>query len=217
MTGAPYDLGERAVQRRGREALCTTLEEVGPDAPTMCEGWRAIDLAAHMVVRERDPWTAPVIMCGRLNGTIHRLQVNERSRGFESVVSRLRGGPPWLFRSTPVAVRLNTVEDWIHCEDVRRANGLAKRLTTPESDDLLWRGVGAAGRVAGLRLDVGLHAVSSVDGRRTTVSRGRYPVEVIGEPGEVLLFVTGRTTVADVELRGDAAAIEDVRQSSFRL
>lgn len=217
MTAAPLPFGERALQRQGREALCTSLEAVGPDAPTMCEGWRAIDLASHMVVRERDPWTAPVIICGRLNGMIHKLQVSERARGFEAVIGRLRGGPPWLFRSTPVAVRLNTVEDWIHCEDVRRANGLPKRAASAELHELLWRGVAAAGRVAGLHCDVGLEAVSSIDGRRTTVSRGRYPVEVVGEPGEVLLYVTGRTSVADVELRGDPTAVADVQRSSMRL
>ena len=217
VTAPPLPFSDRALQRQGREALCSSLEQVGPDAPTMCEGWRAIDLASHMVVRERDPWTAPVILCGRLTGTIHKMQVNERSRGFQAVVDRLRGGPPWLFRSTPAAVRLNTVEDWIHCEDVRRANNLPKRQASADMNDMLWRGVTQAGKVAGLHCDVALHAVSSIDGRTTTISRGRYPVEVVGEPGEVLLYVTGRMTVADVELRGDPLAVDEVRNSSLRL
>lgn len=208
---------ERVLQRQGRAALCETLEAVGGDAPTMCEGWRAIDLASHMVVRERDPWTAPVIICGRLNGIIQRMTANERAAGFEKVVRRLKGGPPWLFRSTPLAVRLNTVEDWIHHEDVRRANGQDPRPSSPSLDDVLWRGVGAAGKVAGLRLDdVGLDAVAT-DGRRLTVKRGAQVVEVVGDPGEVLLFVTGRIAVAQVELRGPGEAIDAVRQAELRL
>jgi uncharacterized protein (TIGR03085 family) len=207
----------RALQHRERLSLCDTLTAVGADAPTMCEGWRAIDLAAHLVVREQDSWTAPVILCGRLSGIVERLVARERASGFARVVARLRDGPPWLFRSTPLTVRLNTVEDWVHHEDVRRANGSGPRPSTSELDDVLWRGVSSAGKVTGLRLDdVGLDAVSP--GReRITVHRGEPVVEVVGPPGEVLLFVTGRTAVADVELRGPAAAVAAVQRSPLRL
>jgi uncharacterized protein (TIGR03085 family) len=208
---------EGVLQRRERQALCDTLTSLGPDAPTLCEGWRAIDLAAHVVVRERDPWTAPVILCGRLSGLIQRMTIAERSTGFDKVVGRLRGGPPWLFRSTPQVVRLNLVEDWIHHEDVRRANGLGPRPSDRTLDDVLWRGVGAAGKVAGLRLDhVGLDAVLPA-GRRRTVKGGRPVVEVHGDAGEVLLFVTGRSDVAPVELRGPDSAVAQVRAAPLRL
>ena len=35
-----------------RAALCDTLEKFGADAPTLCEGWTTLDLAAHLVARE---------------------------------------------------------------------------------------------------------------------------------------------------------------------
>ncbi len=38
-----------------RAALCDMFEAVGPDVPTLCDGWTARDLAAHLVVRERRP------------------------------------------------------------------------------------------------------------------------------------------------------------------
>ena len=83
-------------------------------------------------------------------------------------------------------------------------------------DEILWRGVGAAGKVAGLRLDdVGLDAVAT-DGRQRTVKAGRARVEVVGDPGEVLLFVTGRADVAQVELRGPAASVAQVRDAQLR-
>ena len=41
--------------QRERSALVETLLRVGPDAPTLCEGWNTRDLAAHLVVRERRP------------------------------------------------------------------------------------------------------------------------------------------------------------------
>jgi uncharacterized protein (TIGR03085 family) len=208
---------DRLLQRRERAALCETLSVVGPDAPTMCEGWNALDLASHIVVRERDAWTAPVILCGRLNGIVQRLQLAERATGYAAVVDRLREGPPWLFRSTPQVVRLNTVEDWIHHEDVRRANDQGPRQENFELDDVLWKGIGAAGKVAALRLDdVGVEAVAA-DGRRRTVKSGRHAVELHGAPGEILLFLAGRTDVAQVELRGSSDAVARVRGSQLRL
>src|ERR1700735_4322129 len=38
-----------------RATLCDLLVELGPDAPTLCEGWTTADMAAHLVVRERRP------------------------------------------------------------------------------------------------------------------------------------------------------------------
>lgn len=207
----------RSLQQQGRAALCDSLLEVGGDAPTLCDGWRAIDLAAHLVVREQDSWTAPVILCGRLNGIVERLTARQRARGFDRVVKELRDGPPWLFRSTPLTQRLNTVEDWIHHQDVRRANELPPQPTSPELDDILWRGLDAAGKVAAMRLgDVGLDAVGP-DGRRTTIKRGDALVELVGAPGEALLYVTGRTDVARVQLRGPADAVAIVESSPLRL
>ena len=40
-----------------RQALCDTMERVGPDAPTLCHPWRVRELAAHLVIREtRQGW-----------------------------------------------------------------------------------------------------------------------------------------------------------------
>src|SRR4029079_18721505 len=44
-----------SLARRERAALCDLAVEVGPDAPTLCEGWTASDLVAHLLVRERNP------------------------------------------------------------------------------------------------------------------------------------------------------------------
>ena len=41
--------------RDERIALCDLLDETGPEAPTLCEGWRTLDLAAHLVLREHRP------------------------------------------------------------------------------------------------------------------------------------------------------------------
>ena len=48
--------------QRERSALVDTLRAVGPDAPTLCDGWKTRDLAAHLVVRERRLDATPGIM-----------------------------------------------------------------------------------------------------------------------------------------------------------
>ena len=35
--------------------MCTLLKDLGPNQPTLCEGWRTADLAAHLVLREHRP------------------------------------------------------------------------------------------------------------------------------------------------------------------
>jgi uncharacterized protein (TIGR03085 family) len=48
-----------SLARPERAALLDLLTGVGPDAPTLCEGWTTHDLAAHLVVRERRPHAVP--------------------------------------------------------------------------------------------------------------------------------------------------------------
>ena len=67
--------GDLAQLERGR--LCDLLLEVGPDAPTLCEGWTAADLAAHLVIRERKPLAAPGIVAGGKLGEYTELNVFE--------------------------------------------------------------------------------------------------------------------------------------------
>ena len=40
---------------RERAALSDDLLRIGPDRPTLCEGWKTRDLLAHLLVRERQP------------------------------------------------------------------------------------------------------------------------------------------------------------------
>ena len=38
-----------------RDQLCDEFLVVGPDAPTLCEGWTTSHLATHLVVRDGRP------------------------------------------------------------------------------------------------------------------------------------------------------------------
>ena len=49
--------------RSERRELCELMTTLGPDAPTLCEGWTAHHLAAHLHIRESDPLaTVGVVM-----------------------------------------------------------------------------------------------------------------------------------------------------------
>ncbi|RQX24838.1 TIGR03085 family protein, partial [Micromonospora chalcea] len=54
--------------RTEREALADLMLELGPDAPTVNEGWTTRDLAAHLLVRERRPDAAGGILLPPLRG-----------------------------------------------------------------------------------------------------------------------------------------------------
>ena len=59
--------------KRERLLLADLLEAEGPDAPTLCEGWRTRDLAAHVVVRERRPDAAGGILIKQLAPRLERV------------------------------------------------------------------------------------------------------------------------------------------------
>ena len=51
-----------------RQALSDLFDRVGPDAPTLNEGWTTRDLAAHLATRDRRPDAAAGIMVPALAG-----------------------------------------------------------------------------------------------------------------------------------------------------
>jgi hypothetical protein len=48
--------------RQDRLALCDLFDELGPDAPTLNEGWSTADLAADLVARDRRPDSVPGLL-----------------------------------------------------------------------------------------------------------------------------------------------------------
>ena len=83
---------------RERHELSDLLDQLGPDEPTLCEGWTTADLAAHLVVRERDLAPAPA-SCSA--GGSRRTPTSSMARqleqhGYAGTVERVRTGPPWV-------------------------------------------------------------------------------------------------------------------------
>src|SRR3954453_5905135 len=122
-----------------RAALVTALTEVGPDAPTLCEGWTAQDLAAHVYVRERRPDAAlGVLPLGPLSAYTNRVMASSlRTLGFEEIIRRMRTVAPYL-RLGSIDELINTVEFFVHTEDVRRPNHLPPRDLPDDFERAVW-------------------------------------------------------------------------------
>ncbi len=211
VVGPTYS-GLMSIAQRERAALVETLREVGPDAPTLCEGWKARDLAAHLVIREYRPDAAPGILIPFFASHTEKVQndVTERT-DWDGLLGKVAAGPPIyspLKLLDPVA---NVAEMFIHHEDVRRAQpGWAPRALDPDLNARLRRTVPLMGRMTLAKVP-GRVALRTPEGQ-TLLTAGRGPaVTVTGPPAELLLFAVGRQ--AQVELEGDAAAVEAVREA----
>src|SRR5689334_20030054 len=130
-----------------RAELADLFQALGPDAPTLCSGWTTADLAAHLVVRERRPDSLPGIRLSALAPWTERVRVGARDRGYDRLISELRSGPPRLspFGLPGVDGLANSVEMFVHHEDVRRAqDGWEPRPLDPSVHKALWRTLGTA-------------------------------------------------------------------------
>ncbi|MCV7353707.1 TIGR03085 family metal-binding protein [Mycobacterium parmense] len=201
-----------SVAQRERAALVETMRGAGPDAPTLCEGWKTRDLAAHLVIREYRPDAAPGILISAFAAHTEKVQneVAERT-DWERLLEKVAAGPPLyspLKLLDPVA---NVAEMFIHHEDVRRAQpGWAPRALEPGLAKSLRRTAALMGRMT-LGKAPGRVALRTADGK-TVLTVGRGPaVTVTGAPEELLLFAVGRE--AHVEFEGDPAAVQAVRDA----
>ncbi|MFL6141935.1 MAG: TIGR03085 family metal-binding protein [Labedaea sp.] len=194
-----------------RAALCDLFTEVGPDAPTLCAGWRTRDLAAHLVLRERRPDAAAGILLSPIAGHTKRVQDGYAARPWSELVGQVRSGPPpfWPTAIGAVDELINATEFFVHHEDVRRASpDWQPRPADERRDRALWTAVARSGRLALRRSPVGLVLRSGE--REVTAKRGPSTVIISGEPGELLLFAFGRDE-ASVEFEGEQPAIGAVR------
>lgn len=203
--------------RRERLLLVDLLESVGPEAPTLCEGWNTRDLASHLVVRERRPDAAGGIMIKSLAGRLSRVQAEYAARPYEELLELIRTGPPALsvFRIPGADEAGNTVEFFIHGEDVRRAqSGWAPRVLDPEFAETLWKNLARSASLNGRRSPTGL-VLRRPDGQTVVARKGAPVVTVTGEPGELVLFASGRQASSEVELDGDPEAVTRLRSAEL--
>lgn len=204
-----------------RQALCDTMERVGPDAPTLCHPWRVRELAAHLVIRETRPDLALGMFVGPLRGRMERSLLSKAAGDFPTLLEALRSGPPkWTPAAlSPVDQALNTMEFFIHHEDVLRAQPDWKpRVLMPGQELAIWSGLTTMAFLLYRRADVGIiletpmllrHAVRGPSAAGTVVVKGAV--------GDLALFSYGRKSAARVAFEGSPAAIDVVKKAGLSL
>jgi uncharacterized protein (TIGR03085 family) len=196
-----------------RAALAALLDETGPDAPTLCEGWQTRDLVAHLVLRERRPDTVVGVMGGPLAGYTTRVRRQYQDRySYPELISLFKAGPPPLspFALPGADEAANTVEYFVHHEDVRRAaEGWTERPVDAGLSDALWKRLKSA-RLLLRSAPTGVVLAREGDGKLDLiVAKDAVPsVTVTGSPAELTLWSMGRVSAAHVALDGPDDAIE---------
>ncbi|MDG4805274.1 TIGR03085 family metal-binding protein [Micromonospora sp. WMMD1120] len=202
--------------RAEREALADLLLALGPDAPTINEGWATRDLAAHLVLRERRPDAAGGIVLPPLRGHAERVRRRLADSPYAELVARVRRPPLWSPISNPLTDEVaNLMEFFIHHEDVRRAApGWRPRDLPAGLQRALWKRAAPMARLALRRFPADLY-VQAPDHGEVSVGRGGERLRVVGPPGELVLFFSGRQRVARVQVNGAVEAAQRLRAASL--
>ncbi|HEY7068924.1 MAG TPA: TIGR03085 family metal-binding protein [Acidimicrobiales bacterium] len=211
-------MSDQPLDARERAELCDLFVAKGPDAPTLCEGWATLDLAAHLLVRETDLRSGLAILGGgRFASLETKLMDGARAQGYERIVERLRGGPPTLWRLPGLRPLLNEAEWFIHHEDVRRAGGDSPRTDRPDLDAALWRNVRRTARFM-LRRVKGTGVALEAPGFGEVPPRGHdQNVRLVGGPQELVLYLSGRRSAAQVDITGSDEARAALESASLGL
>lgn len=201
-----------------RHALAALFTELGPDVDTLCEGWTSRDLAAHLVMRERRPDGAAGVILKPLAGYADKVQDSIAARDWDDLVGTVRSGPPrWSPTRIGAVDRLaNTIEFFVHHEDVRRAQSAWEARDLPDelrSD--LHAALGRMVKVLARKVPVGLELTPTDGGASITAKKGSPTVTVHGPIGELVLFVYGRGDHAQVTFDGPDDAVAAVRAARF--
>lgn len=213
-----------ADERRWLVDVLAHLTDEQWQARTLCEGWTVEDLAAHLVVRERDPFLAgPGILLPPFAGLTRRRMRRRVARGREHLVEALRKGPPFPYDRTLV----NLGEYWIHNEDVARGDLTLERPEAgAELAGMLWRQLARVARfnLARVRGTEGVLLLEAGDRERLAFRVGHLFVrradpaeagaELSGPAGELLLYLFGRRGAARATLAGDNAGLVKALESS---
>jgi uncharacterized protein (TIGR03085 family) len=211
MAGPFFDAAERA-------QLASLLGDLGPDAPTLLPPWTTRDIAAHLVLRERDALAGPgLVLPGAWARMAEQRQRALALRDFTWLVATLRSGPPpGFFRIGWVRRLPNLNEFFVHHEDVRRANDCGPRTNEPAMNEALWRNISRQSWYLARRLrGAGLELQWAGTDNTIRARRGEPTARIAGLPGELLLCLFGRPAAAHVEVTGPAAAVQAVERARF--
>lgn len=183
----------------------------------MCEGWTNRDLAAHLYVRERQPWFAAGMFIEALSGKLDAAMNAQSRRDYATVVREWAAGPPALLK--PFDARINTLEHFIHHEDVRRGGveDFSVREFAREDEEALREALKGIARMMLKKSTVpviieprGLQRFTAKEIRGVSEDGSRV-AHIRGPIGEIAMYLYGRVH-RDVEVLG---AVDGLRISSL--
>ena len=189
-----------------RRHLAALLRRVGPDAPTLCEGWVTRDLAVHLIERDSRPDLIAGTALPKIPVLSKRAQDADaqlRGQDWAELVSKVE--KPAVYspaRLGPLDKRMNTAEFFVHHEDVRRAQETwHRRQLLQEEERDLWAALKLMGKPL-LRPEqdsvlLVANGYGSVTGGKAKTSTVRI---VRGTPSELLLWAFGRREQAEVAI-----------------
>lgn len=193
-----------------RRKLVELFRQVGPDAPTLCEGWTTKDLVVHLVLRENRPDAAGGMFVPALKDRLDKVTAEYESRPFDELVDTWADGAPKWNPMRWADQLVNSAENFVHHEDVRRAaDEWEPRELSPSGRRDLWRIATTMSRRM-LRDSTSTVVLVRDDGAAMTpVDRGTAGdgvVTVTGDPGELVLWLFGRDA-ARVDIDGDESGV----------
>lgn len=196
--------------RAERLSVAALLRDVGPDAPTLCDGWTTLDLAVHLVIRDRYPAALPANASGKA-GKVEFFAKRTAAREAElkdlpwdKLVGMVAVGPGVLSPMgwTPVDVLTNTGEFYVHHEDIRRARkGWEPRNILPELEGQLWNVCKPLAHSPSVRKEAPLIVRAPGHGELHVGNTDEGAPVLEGKPSELVLFLFGRRDHAQVSLR----------------
>src|SRR5262249_24057033 len=148
-----------------------------------------------------------------------KVQHEFTARPWDELVAAVRTGPPeWMpWAWPPVDRAINTVEFFIHHEDVRRAASTWEpRPTDIGLEDDLWRRLRLGARLMARRAPAGVVLHRAADGE-VRAKAGEPAVTVSGPPSELVLFVSGRQGHAKVDVDGPDDLAAQLRSAPLGL
>lgn len=200
-----------------RAGITSTLERVGPDAPTLAGNWSTTQLARHLAVQDR-LGGIPAFLARRfvlatnVRGTAAYLDrprmaaiVNAGPTGWEAALRRLHRQPSSALMRRSVAP-ITLWEHFVHHEDVRRPAGLARHATPDLTAVVQW-----LLRYNRRRLEGEIIHLVTPDGQQW--STGSEPsLTIQGPPGELVLWLSGRGLAADLQFQGKPDLLDGLTQ-----
>jgi uncharacterized protein (TIGR03085 family) len=211
--------GRTPFAREERGALADTALAVGENAPTLAGDWTAKALVCHLLVRARSLLGAPGISIGALSGLTDREMTRLGRLDFAALVERFRTVPLLSPLSVPaVEVAVNTLEFFVHHEDLRRAQpDWAPRPLPSHASAALWSTIGFTGRMLVRPAGVPVTLRRTDTDADLRLRGGDDPVVVSGPPGELVLFLFGRAQTRDVTFDGPDDTVRRLRGASLGL